>query len=175
MVGRLQAVCCWISCSIIAGFWIHCEKDPSQLFAQVFLFLCIWANTISCLRIMSSILFCVCLGWLLTIPQVVLYEKTQKVPLQNPATHHLLPAHQLIVCGCYYCCLAMLPPLGSLYKLRRNKAPWVLWGFILRVGFWFISIIFHSLGKNKSLIFPYRFQFLIMWNHHLFVFAYLPA
>lgn len=90
-------------------------------------------------------------------------SSTTKPSYPSPAFHH-----QLIVSRHYYCCLAMFPSLGSLYELHRNRVQWILWGYILRIGFWFIFILFYSLGKNKSLIFPYRFQFLITVESSLF-------
>lgn len=108
---------------------------------------------------------------------------TTKLSYPSPASYPP-PGIWLIVSRHYYCCLAMFPSLVSLYghthrDLSVSRAQWVLWGYILSTGFWCSSIIFHSFGKNKSLIFPYRFQFLTTYQCEIIIIlclnTYFPA
>lgn len=147
-------VLCWISNCIIARFWTHCEKDPSQLVAQVFVPYLLEQVLLVVQELCHSFFSVPVLGDSCCAVYKDTESATTKPSYPSPASHPP-PASWLIVSRHYYCCLAMFPSLVSLYErahrdLSVSRAQWVLWGYILSAAFWYTYIIFHSFGKNKS-------------------------
>lgn len=155
---------CWISDCIIARFWTHCGKDPSQLFAQVFV-LCLPEQVLLVVQELCHSFFSVpVLGDSCYAVCKDTESATTKPSYPSPASHPP-PAIWLIVSRHYYCCLAIFSSLVTLYErahrdLSVSRAQWVLWGYILSTGFWYISIIFHSFGKKNLSLFLIDFNFL---------------
>lgn len=110
-------VFCWISGCIVARFWTHCEKDPSQLSAHVFV-LCLLERVLLVIQELCHSFFSVpVLG-----DSCCAVCKDTKPSYPSPASHPP-PAVWLIVSRHYYCCLAMFPSLVSLCeRAHRDRS-----------------------------------------------------